>query len=244
MTDEPTARPAGTAADPAGPRLSCRRLSGGRGSTVVFRDLDLDVQPGTVLALLGPNGAGKSTLLLTLAGLLPAHGGDVAVDGVSLRNGNPVAANRAGVVLVPDNRSLFPSLTVEENLHVARRGGSAVRELLDVFPALEQRWRLAAGALSGGEQQMLAMARGLAVDPSLLFLDELSMGLAPLIVAELYEIVADIARGGVSILVVEQFARTVLGVADYAAIMLHGRVTAVGQPEDIAPELEAAYLGH
>jgi branched-chain amino acid transport system ATP-binding protein len=97
--------------------------------------------------------------------------------------------------------------------------------------------------MSGGEQQMLAMARGLAVDPSLLFLDELSMGLAPLIVEELYGIVGQIAESGVSILVVEQFARTVLGVADQAAIMLHGRVTAVGDPEDIAPELESAYLG-
>ena len=97
--------------------------------------------------------------------------------------------------------------------------------------------------MSGGEQQMLAMARGLAVDPTLLLLDELSMGLAPLIVEELYELVAQIAESGVSILVVEQFARTVLGVADYAAIMLHGRITSIGQPDDIAPELEAAYMG-
>jgi branched-chain amino acid transport system ATP-binding protein len=111
------------------------------------------------------------------------------------------------------------------------------------FPKLEQRRKQIAGTMSGGEQQMLAMARGLAVDPTLLFLDELSMGLAPLIVGELYEIVKQIADSGVSILVVEQFARTVLGVADYAAIMLHGRITSVGQPDDIAPELEAAYMG-
>jgi len=111
------------------------------------------------------------------------------------------------------------------------------------FPRLGERREQLAGTMSGGEQQMLAMARGLAVEPSLLFLDELSMGLAPLIVEELYEVVAAIARSGVSILVVEQFARTVLGVADYAAIMLHGRIASVGQPQDIAPELEDAYLG-
>ena len=111
------------------------------------------------------------------------------------------------------------------------------------FPRLGERRNQLAGTMSGGEQQMLAMARGLAVDPALLLLDELSMGLAPLIVEELYEIVGQIAESGVSILVVEQFARTVLGVADYAAIMLHGRITSVGQPDDIAPELEAAYMG-
>ena len=102
-------------------RLECRDLTGGRGATVVFRDFELDVDAGSVLALLGPNGAGKSTLLLTLAGLLPARAGSVAIDGVRLRNGNPVAASRAGVVLVPDDRSLFTTLTVEENLEVARR---------------------------------------------------------------------------------------------------------------------------
>jgi branched-chain amino acid transport system ATP-binding protein len=247
MTDEPTARPAGTAADPAGPRLSCRRLSGGRGSTVVFRDLDLDVQPGTVLALLGPNGAGKSTLLLTLAGLLPAHGGDVAVDGVSLRNGNPVAANRAGVVLVPDNRSLFPSLTVEENLHVARRGGSAVRELLDVFPALEQRWRLAAGALSGGEQQMLAMARALVQQPKVLLVDEMSMGLAPLIVETLFETVRKIATDhGAAIMLVEQHVKLALEVADEAAVLNRGTIVLRGPADELRRDgerIEHAYLG-
>ena len=110
---------------PAGAtRLQCREFTGGRGETVAFRDLELDVEAGTVLALLGPNGAGKTTLLLTLAGLLPAHTGTVSVDGSPLRNGNPVAASRAGVVLVPDNRSLFTTLSVEENLDVARnRGG-------------------------------------------------------------------------------------------------------------------------
>jgi branched-chain amino acid transport system ATP-binding protein len=111
------------------------------------------------------------------------------------------------------------------------------------FPRLRDRRSQLAGTMSGGEQQMLALSRGLASDPSVLLLDELSMGLAPLIVTELYEAVADVARSGVSILVVEQFARTVLGVADYAAVMLHGKVVAVGQPADLEDELHSAYLG-
>jgi branched-chain amino acid transport system ATP-binding protein len=166
MSGDGTSREPYPGPGPGAARLGCRGLTGGRDATVVFRDLDLDVPAGSVLALLGPNGAGKSTLMLTLAGLLPAHGGQATVDGAPLRNGNAVAASRAGVVLVPDDRSLFPSLTVAENLEVARRRrGPAPREVLAVFPALERRWTLRAGALSGGEQQMLAMARALIQEP-------------------------------------------------------------------------------
>jgi branched-chain amino acid transport system ATP-binding protein len=229
-------------------RLECRGFAGGRGSTVVFRDLDLDVRAGTVLALLGPNGAGKSTLLLTLAGLLPAHRGTVAVDGAPLRNGSPVAANRAGVVLVPDNRSLFPTLTVEENLEVARRrGGTAPRDLLDVFPALEKRWRLRAGALSGGEQQMLAMARALVQQPRVLLGDEMSMGLAPLVVEALFDTVRRIARDhGAAIVLVEQHITLALGVADEAAVLNRGAIVLQGPAPDLRSDpkrIERAYLG-
>jgi branched-chain amino acid transport system ATP-binding protein len=229
-------------------RLECRGFTGGRGSTVVFRDLDLDVRAGSVLALLGPNGAGKSTLLLTLAGLLPAHRGSVSVDGTPLRNGSPVAANRAGVVLVPDNRSLFPTLTVEENLEVARRrGGTAPRELLDVFPALEKRWRLRAGALSGGEQQMLAMARALVQQPRALLVDEMSMGLAPLVVEALFDPVRRIARDhGAAIVLVEQHVTLALGVADEAAILNRGAIVLQGTAPDLRADpkrIERAYLG-
>jgi branched-chain amino acid transport system ATP-binding protein len=151
------------------------------------------------------------------------------------------------VCTIPEGRGIFPNLTVRENLRMVTYAGAPMEQVEErayaTFPRLKERRSQLAGTMSGGEQQMLAMARGLAVDPAILFLDELSMGLAPLIVEELYTIVAEIARSGVSILVVEQFARTVLGVADYAAIMLHGRVTSVGQPADIVPELEQAYLG-
>jgi branched-chain amino acid transport system ATP-binding protein len=215
---------------------------------VVFRDLDLDVHSGRVLALLGPNGAGKSTLLLTLAGLLPARAGTASVDGVPLRSGNAVAASRAGVVLVPDNRSLFTTLTVEENLQVARRrGGPAPRDLLDTFPALEKRWRVSAGALSGGEQQMLAMARALIQQPKVLLVDEMSMGLAPLVVEALFETVRRIARDhGAAVVLVEQHVKLALDVADEAAVLNRGTIVLRGSAEDLrrdARTLERAYLG-
>jgi branched-chain amino acid transport system ATP-binding protein len=232
----------------AGARLECRDLAGGRGSTVVFRDLDLDVKAGSVLALLGPNGAGKSTLLLTIAGLLPYKAGRVAVEGQALRTGSPVGASRAGVVLVPDNRSLFTTLSVEENLEVARRrGGPAPRELVDVFPALERRWRLTAGALSGGEQQMLAMARALIQQPKVLLVDEMSMGLAPLVVETLFATVRQIARDhGAAVVLVEQHVKLALGVADEAAVLNRGQIVLRGAAADLARDgtrLERAYLG-
>ena len=154
---------------------------------------------------------------------------------------------RAGLCLVPEGRGIFPNLTVHEHLrmatHSGRRLGDIEEETYERFPRLAERRRQVAGTLSGGEQQMLALARGLATQPALLMLDELSMGLAPLIVEELYAQVAAIAASGVSIVVVEQFAGTVLGVADLAAILVHGRIGAVGAPDDIEAELSAAYLG-
>jgi branched-chain amino acid transport system ATP-binding protein len=236
------------AAERTGMRLECRGLTGGRGTAVVFRDLDLDVDGGTVLALLGPNGAGKSTLLLTLAGLLPARSGRASVDGEPLRNGNAVAASRSGVVLVPDNRSLFTTLTVEENLDVARsRNGPAPRDLLETFPALEKRWRLAAGALSGGEQQMLAMARALIQQPKVLLVDEMSMGLAPLVVETLFETVRRIASDhGAAVVLVEQHVKLALEVADAAAVLNRGTIVLHGTADELRRDpktLERAYLG-
>jgi branched-chain amino acid transport system ATP-binding protein len=154
---------------------------------------------------------------------------------------------RRGVITIPEGRGIFPNLTVRENLQMATYSGSSLAHVEAVayerFPRLKERRRQVAGTMSGGEQQMLAMARGLACDPAVLVLDELSMGLAPLVVEELYGIVAQIARDGVSVLVVEQFARTVLGVADIAAIMVQGRVRHVGEPSRIEEELSAVYLG-
>jgi branched-chain amino acid transport system ATP-binding protein len=229
-------------------RLECASLTGGRGATTAFRDVSLDIDAGRVLTLLGPNGAGKTTLLLTLAGLLPAQGGHVSVDGVSLRNGRPSLANQAGIVLVPDNRSLFTTLTVDENLRVAaRRRGLSPRDMIEVFPALEKRWHLRADALSGGEQQMLAMARALIQQPKVLLIDELSMGLAPLVVESLFAAVRRIAtEHGCAVLLVEQHVNLALGVADETAVLNHGSLvlTCDAETARTRPELfEEAYFG-
>ena len=229
-------------------RLEVRDLSGGHGRTVAFRDLALDLAAGSVLALLGPNGAGKSTLLLTLAGLLPARSGTVTVDGARVRRGNPTAANGAGLVLVPDNRSLFTTLTVEENLEVAhRRGGPPPRGLLDHFPALEKRWRLRAGELSGGEQQMLALARALVQQPKVLLVDEMSMGLAPLVVESLFGTVRQVATDhGTAIVLVEQHVNLALATADEAAVLSRGEIVLRGPAAALRAhpdQVEQAYLG-
>ena len=229
-------------------RLRCTDLSGGHGASTAFRSLDLEVDAGQILTLLGPNGAGKTTLLLTIAGLLPAKAGEVAVDGEVLRGGRPAVANRAGIVLVPDNRSLFTSLSVEENLSAAaRRGGPAPKDMLDVFPALERRWDVKAGAVSGGEQQMLAMARALIQQPKILLADELSMGLAPLIVENLFEAVRRIADDhGCAVVLVEQHVHLALGIADQAMVLNHGTVVLRESAEHLRNDpaaLEGAYLG-
>jgi branched-chain amino acid transport system ATP-binding protein len=228
--------------------LRCTGLAGGRGSITVFRDLDLEVPAGRVLALLGPNGAGKTTLLLTLAGLLPRQAGRVTVDGTELRSGQARAANRAGLVLVPDDRALFTTLTVEQNLQVARRSdGPDPRELLEVFPALEKRWRIPAGALSGGEQQMLAMARALVQQPKVMLIDEPSQGLAPLVVESLFETVRRVADlHGSAVVLVEQHVELALDVADEAAVLQRGAIAlhaGAAEMRDRYDELERAYLG-
>ncbi len=213
----------------------------------VLHGIDLAVAPGTVFALLGPNGAGKTTTLKVLAGLLRPTEGDVVVAGRRVNGARPEALARRGLCLIPEGRGIFPNLSVRENLLMATHTGRRARDVEEAaftrFPALADRRDQVAGTLSGGQQQMLALARGLACDPAVLMLDELSMGLAPLVVEELYENVARIAREGVTILVVEQFAKVVLGVADEAAIMAHGRVAAKGEPDELAHELSAAYLG-
>ena len=229
------------------PMLELRGLRAAYERIEVVRGVDLAVGEGEVVALLGPNGAGKSTTLKVIAGLLAPTGGEVRLAGRRVNGARPEDLARAGVCLVPEGRGIFPNLTVHENLRVATHTGRPFAELeaaaFERFPRLADRRAQVAGTMSGGEQQMLALARGLAANPALLLLDELSMGLAPLVVEALYEKVQEIASEGVSILVVEQFARVVLGVADRAAIMVRGRITAAGPPESLAEELQTAYLG-
>jgi branched-chain amino acid transport system ATP-binding protein len=217
------------------------------GTIEVLHGVDLTVPRGQVFALLGPNGGGKSTTLKVIAGLLPATHGEIAMGGRVVNGAGADELARRGLCLIPEGRGVFPNLTVRENLWMMTQAGVKLAAVEEVaysrFPRLGERRKQLAGTMSGGEQQMLAMARALSVDPAVLLLDELSMGLAPLIVQELYEIVAQVAKEGVSILVVEQFARAVLGFADWAAIMLHGRITKVGRPAELEEELSSAYLG-
>ncbi|WP_067663067.1 ABC transporter ATP-binding protein [Nocardia miyunensis] len=228
--------------------LECRGLIAGHGSVTVVREFDLSLSAGSVLAILGPNGAGKTTVMSTLAGLIPRLGGDVLVAGTSLPSARPGAANRAGLVLVSDDRALFTSLTVRENIQIARKsGGPDLDAVLDMFPALKKRLKVTAGAISGGEQQMLAVARALVQKPKVLLIDEMSMGLAPVIVEDLLPMVRRIAdETGAVVVLVEQHVRLALEVADEAIVIVHGDVRLRGSAAELSadPEmLEAAYLG-
>ena len=227
--------------------LELEAVRAGYGIIDVLHGVDLHVEPGEVVALLGPNGAGKTTTIRVAAGQIRPSAGRLLMQGREVTGVGTDAFARAGVCVVPEGRGIFPNLTVAENLRMMTFSGASYRDVLDrafeQFPRLEERRRQLAGTLSGGEQQMLATARALVTDPAILMLDELSMGLAPLIVEDLYERIAELAATGLSILIVEQFAQTVLGVADRAAIMLHGTVSRVGPPDEIAEELAEAYLG-
>jgi branched-chain amino acid transport system ATP-binding protein len=229
------------------PVLELRGLRAGYGTIDVLHGVNLVLPPGQVYALLGPNGAGKTTTLAACSGQIPPSAGQILVNGREVNGASSDALARAGVCLVPEGRGIFPNLTVTENLRMFTHAGTSFSDVQEhafsQFPRLKERRKQIAGTLSGGEQQMLSMSRALATHPALLLLDELSMGLAPLIVEELYERVADLAREGLSILIVEQFAQAVLGVATVASIMLHGRITRTGPPAEIAEELTAAYLG-
>ncbi len=229
------------------PVLELRGVRAAYGKIEVLHGVDLVVPAGTVVALLGPNGAGKTTTLTVASGQMVPTAGEVFVAGRRVTGAKPAALAAAGLCTVPEGRGVFRSLTVRENLRMATYRGQRLAEVEEkaygIFPKLGARRDQLAGTLSGGEQQMLSLARALVTSPSVLLLDELSMGLAPIIVDELYQQVHRITRHGVSVLVVEQFARTVLGVADVAAIMSQGRITSVGAPSTIESELSAAYLG-
>lgn len=228
--------------------LRCEGLAAGYAGARVVQPFDLEVPFGSVLALLGPNGAGKTTVMNTLAGLLPALAGVVHVDGQAVRPGRPSHASKLGITLVADDRVLFKSLTTHENLRVAaHRNGPEPTSMLELFPALEKRWGVAAGDLSGGEQQMLAVARALIQKPRVLLIDEMSMGLAPVIVQDLLPVVRGIAEDtNAAVILVEQHVALALEVADEAMVLVHGEVALSGPAAELAADhtrLEAAYLG-
>ncbi|WP_439028803.1 ABC transporter ATP-binding protein [Gordonia terrae] len=233
--------------------LECRNLDAGytRGKPCVH-GLELSVAQGEIVALLGPNGAGKTTLLTTLAGLLPRLGGEISLAGQQVKSGNARAAVRAGLVLVPDDRSLFKQLTTRQNLQLAiRRRGSArtvaVDRVLEHFPALRARLKVAAGELSGGEQQMLAIGRALLQQPKVLLIDELSMGLAPIVVESILPVLRGVADSdGTAVVLVEQHVRLALGIADRAIVLVHGEVALTDSAASLSSDIgriEEAYLG-
>lgn len=233
--------------DPVPPAIELCGLRAAYGRIEVLRGVDLSVPAGSVFALLGRNGAGKSTTLKVISGQIMPTAGDIRLSGHNVKGARTGPLARAGVCLVPEGRGVFPGLTVRDNLRLMTYTGTSrgmvEHRAYERFPRLRERRNQLAGTMSGGEQQMLALARGLATDPAILLLDELSMGLAPIIVEELYQHVAAIARDGVTVVVVEQFARTVLAVADVAAHMDHGRIIRVGEPHVLAAELAEAYFG-
>jgi branched-chain amino acid transport system ATP-binding protein len=230
------------------PAVELRKVTAGYGRIEVLHNVDLLVPAGSVFALLGANGAGKSTTLEVIGGTVAATAGCVHLDGEHLNGLSPERLVGRGVCRIPEGRGIFANLTVRENLRIWTYGtDQPLREVealaYDRFPRLGERRRQLAGTLSGGEQQMLAMARALLGEPHLLLLDEISMGLAPKVVTELFDVVVALASTGITVVIVEQFAKTALAVADYAAVMAQGTVLAVGQPADVEDLVHEAYLG-
>jgi branched-chain amino acid transport system ATP-binding protein len=246
LRPRPLARP--PRPDVAPPALELIGVHAAYGRIEVLHGVDLVVPPSSVVALLGPNGAGKSTLLKVVSGGLAPTAGCVHISGVHVNGASPDGLARLGVCAIPEGRGVFANLSVAENLRMmSYRSGISSSEIEERayarFPRLVDRRNQLAGNLSGGEQQMLSMARAVSTDPSLLLLDEISMGLAPMIVSELYELVAQLAAGGIAIVVVEQFVRTAMRVADYVAVMTQGRIECIGQAVDVTDAVSTAYMG-
>jgi branched-chain amino acid transport system ATP-binding protein len=232
------------------PLLELTDVRAAYGRIEVVHGVSAELPAGSCLALLGPNGAGKSTLLKVMSGRLSPTGGSVRLNGEEIAKASSEQLARRGVCTIPEGRSVFPNLTVAENLLMYTYRGKTVK-VADLeeksyarFPVLGQRRRQLAGRLSGGEQQMLAIARALYTDPRLLLLDEISMGLAPLVVAELYELVGQlVASEDITVVLVEQFAQTALTVADQVAVMVTGEIVRRGTPAEVGDDLMSAYMG-
>ncbi len=233
------------------PLLKVFGLCAGYGKTEVLRGIDLSVRVGEIVAVLGSNGVGKSTLNRTISGVVRARAGSIHFEGVAIERAKPAEVVARGLIHVPEGRRIFPNLSVRENLDLGsyRRGGERRAEnrerVFATFPRLFERQSQRAGTLSGGEQQMLAIGRGLMAEPKLLILDEPSLGLSPLLVEEMFALIARINASGVSVLLVEQNVVQSLEVANRAYILAEGKFVMSGKAADIGadPELKRTYLG-
>jgi branched-chain amino acid transport system ATP-binding protein len=233
--------------------LSVEGLSAGYGGVVVLRDVSLAVPEGSIATLLGPNGAGKTTLLRAISGIVTPRRGRVVFDSRLLNGMPPEKTVKLGIAHVPEGRGIFPGLTVHENLRMGlhgRRlaqndGDEAIERVFSLFPLLSERLGQPAGTLSGGEQQMLAIGRALLTKPRLMMIDELSLGLAPMVVQRLLRALVEIRAAGVTVLLIDQFARLVLGVADMAFLLERGTLTFSGTSRELLRKpsvLHGAYL--
>jgi branched-chain amino acid transport system ATP-binding protein len=231
--------------------LELRDLTVERGGRAVVRGVSVEIPVGQVTALLGPNGAGKSTLVLAVGGVLKPKSGSVLLDGAELTGRRPERIRQAGVAIVPEGRRLLPDLTVEDNLRVAsyalaRESARAGRErVLDLFPQLGNRLTALARTLSGGEQQMVVLGQALITQPRYLLIDELSLGLAPVVVSRLIPVIRAVADAGTGVLLIEQFATVALSLASHAHIMEGGRIRFSGpaaQLRENPDQLRSAYL--
>jgi branched-chain amino acid transport system ATP-binding protein len=234
-----------------GPELRFERLSVPRGGRPVLHDVTITIPPGEITTLLGPNGAGKSSLVLAVGGVLRASSGSVALGDDDLTRKRPEQIRAAGVAIVPEGRRLLPRLTVEDNLRVAtyaldRAAAKAgIAEALELFPELERRWKAECRLLSGGEQQMVVLAQALVSHPKVILVDELSLGLAPVVVKRLAPALQAVAASGVGVLLIEQFAHVALGMAKTAYVLEGGRIRYHGTARELtdSPELlHSAYL--
>jgi branched-chain amino acid transport system ATP-binding protein len=233
------------------PLLDVQGLCAGYGETEVLRDVDLRVNPREIVAVLGSNGVGKSTLNRTISGIVRARAGSIRFDGAAVEREKPSSIVARGLIHVPEGRRIFPNLSVRENLDLGSYRRAAERRAANrdrvfaIFPRLYERQPQRAGTLSGGEQQMLAIGRGLMAEPKLIILDEPSLGLSPLLVEELFALIARINADGVSVLLVEQNVVQSLDVAHRAYIMADGKFVMSGTAADIRadPALKRTYLG-
>ncbi|WP_329411529.1 ABC transporter ATP-binding protein [Nocardia vinacea] len=228
--------------------LAVRDLSVRYGAAQALQGVTFDVHPNSALAVLGPNGSGKSTLARALSGLVTPVDGTVELDGRDITGATPDRIRRAGLVHLPEGRGVFPTLTVLENLRMAtaadrRRRAVAIDHAFEIFPVLQQRQRQAAGTLSGGEQQMLSLARALMVEPRLVIADEMSLGLAPKMVDVVFESLQRARAAGVTVIMIEQFASRALAFADHCLILQRGRIAWAGAADQAGDELLRGYLG-